>query len=100
MTIAHQENLCLRLEEYSYSHVEIQHSRTYILCMNTEAVRKLLRAECKSFGDESAFARKAGVTPALISAILTDKRPPRGKVLDALGLEMHIVYRKRNGTAS
>jgi hypothetical protein len=63
--------------------------------MNSNAVRKLLRDACKAHGGESGFARHAGVTPQLINAVLRGAREPRGKVLDALGLEAVITYRKK-----
>lgn len=61
--------------------------------MNSCVVRKLLRAECQAAGGESVFARKIGVTPQLVNAVLIGTREPRGKILDALGLEAVIVYR-------
>ena len=63
--------------------------------MKAESVRRLLRAECKLHGDETIFARKAGVSPALVSAILRGKREPRGRVLQALNLELIVSYRPK-----
>jgi hypothetical protein len=61
--------------------------------MNADSVRKLLRAACKFHGGESGFARHAGVTQQLVSAVLHGNREPRGKILDVLGLE--AVYRRK-----
>jgi len=63
--------------------------------MNIEAVRNILRARCKAMGGEANFAREAGVSRQLIYAVLLGNRPPRGKVLDALGLEAVIDYRPK-----
>jgi hypothetical protein len=63
--------------------------------MNANDVRKLLRAECKAMGGEKYFARKADVSVQLVYAIEIGTREPRGKVLDALGLEAVVVYRRK-----
>jgi hypothetical protein len=68
----------------------------YTRHMNANAVRKLLRAECQAAGGESMLARRIGVTQQLISAVLTGTREPRGKILDALGLEVVVTYRRKN----
>jgi len=64
--------------------LKINRKVTNICTMNVEAVRRLLRAECKSHGDATIFAKRAGVSAALVSAILRGKREPRGKVLGTL----------------
>jgi hypothetical protein len=61
--------------------------------MNVDDVRNLLRTECARLGGEAQFARVAGVSPQLIYAVRSGVREPRGKVLNALGIEM--VYRKK-----
>jgi transcriptional regulator with XRE-family HTH domain len=66
--------------------------------MNANQVRKLLRDACKAAGGESMLARKIGVTQQLISAVLTGRREPRGKILDALGLEVVVSYRRKPST--
>jgi transcriptional regulator with XRE-family HTH domain len=63
--------------------------------MNADDVRRLLRAECKAMGGEKHFARRAGVSVQLVYAIETGRREPRGKVLDALGLEVVVTYRHK-----
>jgi transcriptional regulator with XRE-family HTH domain len=67
--------------------------------MNVETVRDLLRAECKAMGGEKQFAQKAGVSVQLIYAIEIGTREPRGKVLDALGLESFVGYRRKKPAA-
>jgi transcriptional regulator with XRE-family HTH domain len=67
--------------------------------MNVESVRDLLRAECKAMGGEKRFAEKAGVSVQLIYAVEIGVREPRGKVLDALGLEAVVTYRRKKPIA-
>jgi DNA-binding phage protein len=64
--------------------------------MKTDDVRKLLRAEVKRQGGEAKFARQIGVSLALVYAVLNGTREPRGRILDALGLE--LTYRRRKTT--
>ena len=63
--------------------------------MNTDDVRKLIRAEIKQIG-VTAFAKKAGVTRAQIYSVLNGQREPRGGVLDALDLEMFVGFRRKH----
>jgi DNA-binding transcriptional regulator YdaS (Cro superfamily) len=55
--------------------------------MDIEDVMRLVQAECDKAGSASAWARKLGVTRAYMSDILSRRRDPGPKVLDALGLE-------------
>lgn len=64
--------------------------------MDTNDVRRLIRDECNRIG-VTAFAKKADVTRAHIYSILCGQREPRGGVLDALGLEMFVGYRRKKG---
>ena len=63
--------------------------------MNTDDVRKLIRAEIKQIG-VTAFAKKAGVTRAQIYSVLNGQREPRGGVLDALDPEMFVGFRRKH----
>jgi hypothetical protein len=63
--------------------------------MDANHVRKLLRDACTAAGSESAFARHAGCSVKLVNAVLTGRREPRGKILDALGLEVVVTYRRK-----
>ena len=63
--------------------------------MKADDVRKQLRAECKAMGGEKYFAVKAGVSVQLVYAIEIGNREPRGRVLDALGLEAVVVFRRK-----
>lgn len=66
----------------------------HIQRMNTNDVRRLIRAEIQQIG-VTAFAKKAGVTRAQIYSVLNGQREPRGGVLDALGLETVLTYRRK-----
>jgi hypothetical protein len=77
------------------SRLALQQESCYISYMNANAVRKLLRDACKAHGGESGFARHIGVSAQLVNAVLRGAREPRGKVLDALGIEAVITYRKK-----
>ena len=46
-------------------------------------------------GGEKYFAAKAGVSVQLVYAIEIGNREPRGRVLDALGLEAVVVFRRK-----
>lgn len=63
--------------------------------MNANDVRRLLRAESKALGGEKFFAEKAGVSVQLVYAIEIGTREPRGRVLDALGLEAVVSFRRK-----
>lgn len=50
----------------------------------------------KQVGNSQAeWARKHGVSPAYVSDVLAGRREPGKLVLDALGLERVITYRKK-----
>ena len=66
--------------------------------MNANDVRLLIRDECNRTG-LNAFAAKAGVTRAQIYSVLNGQREPRGGVLDVLGLETFVGYRRKKSAA-
>jgi transcriptional regulator with XRE-family HTH domain len=47
-------------------------------------------------GSQLAFARKHGLSPAYISDVLTGRRDPSKAILDAVGLERVVTYRKKD----
>jgi hypothetical protein len=63
--------------------------------MNINAVRWLLRDECAKHGGAAEFARAAGVSRQLVYAVLSGQQSPRGKILDALGIEVVTEYRRK-----
>jgi hypothetical protein len=65
--------------------------------MNVNSVIKLLQAECRKYGGEAQFAKAIGVSRQQVYAVLAGDRPPRGRILDVLGLEAVIEYRRKRG---
>ncbi len=45
-------------------------------------------------GSQKDLAEKLGVSAAYLSDVLQGKREPAGKLLDALGVERVVTYRK------
>src|SRR5436305_12001664 len=91
--------LCCEHKQHSISHLEFPPKCRYTSHMNANHIRKLLRDACTAHGGESGFARHIGVSAQLINAVLRGAREPRGKVLDALGLEAVITYRRKKPVA-
>jgi hypothetical protein len=54
----------------------------------------LIRAEIKKFGSQRALAREWRVAPAYITDLLHGLRDPGPKILEAMGYERVISYRK------
>ena len=67
----------------------------YIHCMDVDEVGQLLRDECRALGGARQFAEKAGVSHQMVYWVMNGARKPRGKILDALGLEAVVVYRRK-----
>lgn len=62
--------------------------------MNADEVREMLRKRLKD-ATQRAIAEDIGVTEGLLSHVLVGRRPPNGKVLEYLGLEKFVSYRKK-----
>lgn len=58
-------------------------------------VLELLRREVEASGSQEAFAEKADVSQQYVGDILRGQRTPGKKILDAVGLEKHVVYIKK-----
>jgi lambda repressor-like predicted transcriptional regulator len=46
----------------------------------------------------AALSRELGVSPAYLSDVLNGNREPGPKIIDALGLERVVTYRKKKGS--
>lgn len=55
-------------------------------------VRDLIKTEITRHGSGHKLARKWGVSPPFLSMVLTGRRAPGPRVLQALGLEQRVVY--------
>jgi hypothetical protein len=62
--------------------------------MNIETVRRLMRQQCTALGSQAEYARQARVHPQAISAVLTGKRYPTPAMLNMIGVECRLVYRR------
>lgn len=61
-------------------------------------VCRMLRQACDNAGGQKAWAEAHGVSEAYVSKVLHASREPGKAILDALGLTMRVVYRKRERT--
>lgn len=46
-------------------------------------------------GNQSAWARSRGISPAYVSDVLAGRRDPGKLILDAIGLERVVTYRRK-----
>lgn len=60
--------------------------------MDRLQVFALLREECRKAGGQSAWARRAELTPAYVSQVLNAQRAPGPAILAALGLRPVTRY--------
>lgn len=66
--------------------------------MNADEVRRLLARKCRCAGGVTAYAQQIGASRELVRLVLVGRREPAGLVLDALGLERVVTYRRiKNG---
>jgi DNA-binding transcriptional regulator YdaS (Cro superfamily) len=60
--------------------------------LTTAEVRELIR---RQVGDnQSAWAGRFGIAPSYVSDVLSGRREPGQRILDALGLERVLTYRR------
>jgi hypothetical protein len=57
-----------------------------------EEVRERLKRAVEKAGKQSAFADGACVSQNLVSMVLSGKKPPRHRILKALGLRKVTMY--------
>ncbi len=62
--------------------------------MLTSDVVILLRKRCAAAGSAKAWAKAANVSESYVSDVLRGRREPAPAILDALGLERVLTYRK------
>jgi transcriptional regulator with XRE-family HTH domain len=60
---------------------------------------RILRESLNS-SSQSAMARKIGISPQFLSDVLNEKRGPGDRILDYLGIEKVVTYRRRKGNGS
>lgn len=57
----------------------------------------LIRAAVKEAGSQRALARQWSVAPAYVTDLLRGLRDPGPKILEAMGYERVVLYRKLEG---
>lgn len=62
--------------------------------MNANDVRDALRRACDKAGGQNAWADANEIARGYISDVLNEKQEPAGKLLDALGIERVVSYRR------
>lgn len=62
--------------------------------MTADDVRERLTKVTNSAGGKSAWGRQHGISPAYISDVIGGRRDPGEKILQALGLERVVTYRR------
>lgn len=63
--------------------------------MNLQDIVSLLERKALAPGGQQAVARTLGISSAYLSDIIGGKRQPGKKVLNALGLECVVTYRRK-----
>ncbi len=65
--------------------------------MTADDVRAELVAKARSAGNAAGLARSFNVSPTYISDVCSGRREPGEKILQALGLERVVTYRRKKG---
>ena len=58
-------------------------------------INELHKAIAKAGGTQTAFAKQHGISLAYVNDVLQGRRKPGQKILDALGLEVELVARRK-----
>lgn len=61
--------------------------------MTEDDVRALLRSKAPRQAD---FAKVAGISPQYVNDVLAGRRDPGKAILDALGIEKVVTYRRKS----
>lgn len=61
--------------------------------MTQDEVRSILLTSCVP--NQGAWAKTKGLAPSYVSDVLNGRRDPSPAILDALGLEKVVTYRKK-----
>jgi hypothetical protein len=68
--------------------------------MTLDEVIALLRRRCEAGGGQNAWAKANGVSGAYVSDVLSRRREPGQSILDPLGLEKVVGYRRKSQNSS
>jgi transcriptional regulator with XRE-family HTH domain len=62
--------------------------------MTRDELMKLIQQRVEQTGTQAALARELGITAVYLGDVLSGKREPGPKILDALGIRRVITYVK------
>lgn len=62
--------------------------------MNADEVRRALQRAIDKEGTASAWCQKNEIARGYVSDVLSGRQEPTGKILDALGIERVVSYRR------
>jgi len=65
--------------------------------MTPDSVRAVIRRACLTAGSQKAWAKLHHVNEAFLSQVLRGEREPSPAILDPLGMERVVIYRKKVG---
>lgn len=68
--------------------------RRITLFMTKDAVIRILRRACAKTGSQAIFAASHGLSAAYVSDVLQGRRVPAERMLNAIGVERVVLYRK------
>lgn len=63
--------------------------------MTPDSMRALIRRACREAGSQKAWAKQHNINEAFLSQVLRGEREPSPAILDPLGMERVVVYRKK-----
>lgn len=63
--------------------------------MTEQEVIEHLRVACQNAGGQKAFAKLYRFSTAFVSDVVNGKRHPSDRILEAIGLERVVTYRKK-----
>lgn len=61
--------------------------------MTKEAVMRKIRRQIEFWGSQTKAAASLGITAQYLNDVLSGKREPAGKLLNAMGLERVVTYK-------
>lgn len=82
-----------------------EHKPQAVRVLTAEQVREMLHAMARELGNprnghggQKPLAEHLGVSESFLSDVLNGKREPTGQILESLGLERIVTYRRKTPT--
>lgn len=63
--------------------------------MNAQEIMAILHKACEEAGSQAAWAKAHGISPSHVSDVLRGRRELAGKLLDILGFDRIVCYKKK-----